>query len=181
MSTQKVRKSRKKPRPYRFTTPGVVARFREIHGDKYDYSNAMYEGYESKVAITCRTHGDFYQSPHNHLAGFGCPKCKADKMRLSQHQVVAKFTKVHGDTYDYSKFIYTGTDHPSIIICKIHGEFAQDSHGHAKGYGCPLCARKLHGGSKAGFVTSAKIEYAPCTLSNAPPHLNLSIKSVLLA
>ena len=28
-----------------------------------------------KVIITCPEHGDFFQTPNNHLKGQGCPKC----------------------------------------------------------------------------------------------------------
>lgn len=51
----------------------------EVHGEKYDYSNVNYIGKESKVGIKCRKHGIFDQTPHNHLAGNGCPICKESK------------------------------------------------------------------------------------------------------
>lgn len=49
-----------------------------IHGDKYDYSDAVYVAAVSKVAIYCKACGqDFKQSPHHHITGKnGCPKCK---------------------------------------------------------------------------------------------------------
>lgn len=47
----------------------------EVHGDKYDYSCVEYKHGKSKVAVTCRSHGIFYQMPHAHLSGQGCPSC----------------------------------------------------------------------------------------------------------
>ena len=48
-----------------------------IHGDKYDYSKAVYTRALDKVIITCKEHGDFEQTPANHLRGAGCPSCPA--------------------------------------------------------------------------------------------------------
>lgn len=41
----------------------------EIHGDKYDYSNLNYINSKTKVIIICKEHGEFEQSPSNHLKG----------------------------------------------------------------------------------------------------------------
>lgn len=46
-----------------------------IHGDKYDYSKTNYNGSHKKVCIICPEHGEFWQTPANHLQGQGCPKC----------------------------------------------------------------------------------------------------------
>ena len=53
-----------------------VEEAREIHGDKYDYSKVEYINTGTKVCIVCPIHGEFWQSPHNHLGGNGCPECK---------------------------------------------------------------------------------------------------------
>ena len=50
-----------------------------IHGNKYNYDKVVYNGKEEKVIITCQKHGDFHQTPHNHLAGNGCPICRESK------------------------------------------------------------------------------------------------------
>lgn len=48
---------------------------REVHGWKYDYSKVDYVNTETKVCIICPEHGEFWQSPHHHLDGSGCPEC----------------------------------------------------------------------------------------------------------
>lgn len=53
-----------------------LKRSKEIHGDKYDYTKVEYKGYETEVNIICKKHGRFYQKPHSHLNGRGCPICK---------------------------------------------------------------------------------------------------------
>lgn len=55
-----------------------IARAREVHGDKYDYSKTVYENMHSKVLIICPRHGVFYQRAQSHLLGSGCPMCKYD-------------------------------------------------------------------------------------------------------
>ena len=50
-----------------------------MHGNKYDYSKTIYTTGEEKLRIICPVHGDFYQSPRNHLNGSGCKKCAAEK------------------------------------------------------------------------------------------------------
>lgn len=50
-----------------------------IHNDYYDYSLVDYSGTNNYVAITCKKHGTFIQTPHNHMKGKGCPSCKESK------------------------------------------------------------------------------------------------------
>lgn len=65
----------------RFTLEQFIKRAREIHGNKYDYSKAVYIKSSSKVKIICPEHGEFWQEANSHLQGQGCPKCKGDKMK----------------------------------------------------------------------------------------------------
>ena len=46
------------------------------HSSFYSYDNVEYKNSNTKVLITCPVHGDFSQTPHDHLSGSGCPKCK---------------------------------------------------------------------------------------------------------
>lgn len=46
-----------------------------IHNNKYNYDNVNYINNNTKVTIVCPTHGDFEQTPSNHLQGKGCSKC----------------------------------------------------------------------------------------------------------
>ena len=68
-----------------------VERAREVHGDKYDYSKVEYVNSRIKVCISCVQHGDFYQTPNNHLRGQGCPKCREYKGEAQ----ISKFLKAH--------------------------------------------------------------------------------------
>lgn len=56
------------------------------HGDKYDYSKVNYIDSQTKVCIICPIHGEFWQTPNNHLRGRGCSQCSSshleNEMRL---------------------------------------------------------------------------------------------------
>ena len=57
-----------------------IEKSNEIHCNKYDYSKVIYSGTHTKVCITCPEHGEFWQTPHHHLKGCGCPSCKESKL-----------------------------------------------------------------------------------------------------
>ena len=53
----------------------VIEKFKEVHGDKYDYSKVIFTKIKEKVCIICPKHGEFFQTPQKHLYGRGCPVC----------------------------------------------------------------------------------------------------------
>lgn len=50
----------------------------EKHENIYDYSEVVWESATKKVKIICNVddHGEFLQTPNNHLNGRGCDKCR---------------------------------------------------------------------------------------------------------
>jgi DNA-directed RNA polymerase subunit M/transcription elongation factor TFIIS len=58
----------------------VLDKFRNTHGDKYDYSLVKYVSASSKVKIICPEHGIFEQAPANHWKGEGCPICSHEHL-----------------------------------------------------------------------------------------------------
>jgi hypothetical protein len=61
------------------TNESFIEKARRIHCDKYDYSLVDYVSRPAKVSIICKDHGEFSQTPSNHLYGYGCPHCKKSK------------------------------------------------------------------------------------------------------
>jgi hypothetical protein len=51
----------------------------QVHGNYYNYDKVNYIGALNKVTITCPKHGDFSQTPNDHLKGSGCPGCAESK------------------------------------------------------------------------------------------------------
>ena len=125
-------------------TKDFIAKAKEIHGDKYDYSKVEYVNTKTKVCIICPEHGEFWQCPTNHLKGCGCSKCGkmviGDSNRITQDEFLKKAKTIHGSKYDYSKVEYKKSNEKVCIICPEHGEFWQTPNGHLMGSGCPACA-----------------------------------------
>ena len=61
--------------PKKLTTEQFVAKAREIHGDKYDYSKVVYVNAKTKVCVTCKEHGDFWITADDFTHGKGCRTC----------------------------------------------------------------------------------------------------------
>lgn len=57
------------------TQEEVITRLTNTFGDKLDISKVTYITNRVNVCIVCPIHGEFYQTPHSHLSGRGCPKC----------------------------------------------------------------------------------------------------------
>ena len=121
------------------TADDFIRKAREIHGDKYDYSKVRYISTNKKVCIICPEHGEFWQTPSNHLSGKGCAKC-ANNVQLTTEEFIRKAREVHGDKYDYSKVEYVNANTKVCIICPKHGEFWQTLGQHIRQkQGCPKC------------------------------------------
>lgn len=65
---------------YKKDTDTFIKEARKVHGDKFQYDKVVYKHTMEKVIITCPTHGEFLQTPNDHLDGCGCPKCKSSKL-----------------------------------------------------------------------------------------------------
>lgn len=109
----------------------------KIHGDKYDYSKAEYVNSQTKVCIICPEHGEFWQTPKDHLSGRGCSICGGG-VKHTTETFIEKARKIHGDKYDYSKVEYHSAHEKVCIICPEHGEFWQEPDNHYR-CGCPHC------------------------------------------
>jgi hypothetical protein len=124
-------------------TEWFITKAREIHGDKYTYERSVYTGSKDPIIVTCPTHGDWETTPNTILDKHGCPKCKGEECTERQLKDAAQFLedvkKVHGDFYDYSKTVYTGSKNKIIVTCPTHGDFEIMAADHLAGAGCAKC------------------------------------------
>ena len=120
--------------------------FKRVHGDKYDYSKALYVTGHTKITIICPIHGEFYQEPNAHRSGRGCRLCgivhKAKKRTSNKSKFIEKAIKVHGDCYLYHNTVYTKIKNNITITCKTHGDFILRGDHFLNGAGCPKCTTK---------------------------------------
>jgi hypothetical protein len=158
--------------PAKLTQEEFITRAMHTHKDRYDYTETLYERSSDKVTITCRIHGPFEQFPSDHVKGSGCPRCGWEKDRnrvqpdntgrpctfkgksmITKEQFVETATKVHNNYYDYSKLEMVPQHQHGIIICPVHGEFAQRLNDHRNGAGCPTCGKAKQGQYSERYFT----------------------------
>lgn len=161
---------------------------RKVHGDKYDYSKVDYKKAIEKVEIVCPIHGSFWQTPHSHLSGSGCPKCYNDSIVKNTEEFIAKASQIHGNKYDYSKVNYINTKTKVCIICHEkdengieHGEFWQTPNDHLSGSGCYKCGiiesrikqklTKEEFVNKANMIHNYKYDYSEADYINSKSKL----------
>lgn len=118
-----------------------------VHGDRYDYTNTIYDGVNSKVLIRCKEHGEFLQSPGSHLAGYKCRECGLDQQRQSSRltfkDFVSRAQARHGEKYSYTEVDWVKSTSPITIRCEVHGDFRAEPYSHyAEGIGCPKCSKR---------------------------------------
>ena len=132
-----------------------------VHGDKYDYSKVEYINNSTKVCIICPEHGEFWQTPSNHLSGNGCKECSKELKRRLMTKSFEEFENeaksIHGSKYKYDSSTYKNSLTKMRMICPKHGEFWQEPNSHLKGHGCPYCANKFK--TKEDFIKAANLLY----------------------
>lgn len=151
-----------------------IERACKVHGNKYDYSKVEYVNNNVKVCIICPEHGEFLQTPHNHLRGQKCPKCSGCIVYTTEKWIEAA-RKVHGDKYDYSKVEYINAKTKVCIICPEHGEFWQKPNNHLMGKGCIKCSGNLKNTedwiNQAYSIHKGKYDYSKTKYINAKTKL----------
>lgn len=83
----------------RHTRGFFIEKARKVHGDKYDYSKVEYITNRTPVCIVCPKHGPYWQVPHEHLDGCGCPKCSDSSLERE----LRKFLDSQSINYEYQK------------------------------------------------------------------------------
>ena len=155
-------------------TEWFINKARQIHGDRYDYSETSYINAYEKLCIICHEkddggheHGRFWIVSNGHLRETGgCPKC--GHPTHTSEWFIREAKAVHGETYDYSQTVYVSYKTPLTVVCPEHGPFQIFPSSHLKGAGCPKCSgrnwtqeeaieqfRKVHG-DKYDY---SKVEY----------------------
>lgn len=84
---------------HRLTKEKFLKMAKNAHGDEFDYSMVEYVNNSTNVKIICKIHGEFYQTPSNHLIGHGCPLCKSSKLE----DEIYKFLTENNIEFEYQK------------------------------------------------------------------------------
>lgn len=102
-------------------TESFILASKQIHSDKYDYSESIYLNSRTKILIKCNVHGKFYQNPRKHFMGQGCPNCSANKP-FSKTDFISKLKIKFGNSIDYRYVKFSGMNSDAHIFCKTHGK-----------------------------------------------------------
>lgn len=155
--------------PKKLTKEEVIQRFKDVHGDRYDYSLVEYKGTNESVRIKCSEHGVFIQMVNSHFKKSGCPKCgnkfKYNKKEYDKDDFIKYSIKKHGDKYDYKLVKYKKSHIKVEIICNKnnHGSFMQTPASHKTGVGCHKCSRERTVKSREldvkSFIEKAKLKH----------------------
>ena len=95
------------------TTEDFVKKAKSVHGDKYNYSKSEYKGNHIKVCIICPEHGEFWQTPANHLRFKGCSKCKSSHLQTKIRQLLIE-NKISFEEEKIFNFFKNGKSHLSV-------------------------------------------------------------------
>lgn len=116
--------------------------------NKFDYSKVNYRNAHTKIEIFCKECNQYFKiTPGSFLLSkYGCNICSRkhqnDWKQKSVGELKNIFIKVHGDKYNYDKFIfYKNIEKDKIkIYCKACKEyFLQNIKNHKNGCGCEKC------------------------------------------
>lgn len=176
----------------KLTQETVLARFRETHGDRYDYSQVEYVHSQAKVVIICPEHGPFPQGPAEHARGQGCPRCARRRQTgappLAWDEIEERLLTVHGGKYAYDGTGYRDTTSKIRATCPLHGDFWPEVNAHLRGkYGCRECSYVERGQAKQmkfeEFLQRARekfgyrLQYDPWSWDT---HTNIGLKRLRL-
>ena len=91
---------------FRSNTVEFIKKAEIIHGGKYDYGQTTYINNHTKVKIICPEHGEFLQTPNDHLGGAGCPNCFKSKGEINVRNFLEKnnVLYIQEKRFDYCKY-----------------------------------------------------------------------------
>ena len=147
-------------------TQEFIDKARSIHGDRYDYSKVDYKQSFEEIVVICGEHGEFKQTPHDHLKGRNCPACCNTSKTCTKEEFIDKAKDIHDDWYSYSKVNYNHSKNKVTITCPIHGDFEQIPNDHLNGAGCYECAKERFGFWNPEYIRKHHPDKLnnPCTL-----------------
>ena len=127
----------------KITLEEFIKKAKDIHGDKYDYSESEYINYRTNIKIICPKHGPFYTTPNAHIGNKrGCRFCGYEKLskaqKLTKDAFIKKAKVIWGDKFDYSKVNYINNSTKICILDKNGNEFWQTPCNHLYGFDCTI-------------------------------------------
>ena len=103
------------------TLEEFIVRASEIHGNIFDYSKVVWNGFydKRKIIISHPDLGDYEVLPTKHLLGQVHPKMK----RLNFMQFLQEGERIYGNLYDYSSVRFSNPHSEIVVRHPVLGEF----------------------------------------------------------
>lgn len=128
--------------PKKKTINDFISAASRVHNNKYDYSKVEYINSYTKVCIICPIHGEFWQTPHNHLQGQNCPKCSHKSIKYTVEEIKEKIINKYNGKYDVSLINeYKCNTQKLPLICDEHGYFEATWNDLDNNHGCQKCGK----------------------------------------
>ena len=129
----------------KMTRDEFINRVNNVHDNKFNYENSIYQGVGKKIEVLCPEHGIFTPYAGDHLKGVGCPKC-AGLSKGNTKDFIEKAKNIHKDKLGNPEYTYDNTEYVNVrtkvlVTCPKHGDFPVTPLNHYKvaGGGCPKC------------------------------------------
>lgn len=108
----------------RLTWEEFLERSNDLHNGFYSYLKSKYINTYTPIVITCPVHGDFKQTPKNHLVGKGCGRCKESKGERALAVILDKYGISYQREYSFTNSLYRYDFFLSDqnILIEFHGE-----------------------------------------------------------
>ncbi len=140
-----------------------LAKAKEVHGDRYNYSRVDFVSFSESVEIVCETHGSFYQTPTVHIKGHGCKACAVETTgELKRKSLEDAAPWVFSDP-EVTPILstYLKATSPMSFVCNRHGEFSRMLNSYKTGYSiCKECNVEKDAQSRSSntesFIEKAK-------------------------
>lgn len=84
-------------------TKSFIIDAKNIHGDLYGYDKTNYINKLTHVIITCKKHGDFNQTPNDHLGRCGCPLCINKTEAILKEYLTSKYDIIYQPKFEWCK------------------------------------------------------------------------------
>jgi len=155
--------------PRRLTLARFIEKASALHGNKYDYSKAIYINNKTLITVICTIHGEFYIRPSSHIEvrtcrgeseAQGCQECWKEKARWTEEKILecAKKFKTRSEFQNKSKGAYLSALRKGILekVC-AHMERQIAPRGHWDLKNCQAEAEKYE--SRSEFQNASGSAY----------------------
>lgn len=75
-----------------------IEKVKAKHGEKYDFSNSIYQGLDKEITYICPEHGEVTQIAKKVLTHSGCPMCDQEKAKKKRQG--GSYCKRKGSAYE---------------------------------------------------------------------------------